>query len=84
MNEYVVYILNSETHPDKIYIGFTSDLMNRVKSHNVFGTKGHTTRFRPWKVGYVQFFESKLEAMTHEKYLKSGVGKKFIHLELGL
>ncbi|GEM_PF-2774745 len=47
--EYVVYVLYSIRY-DKIYIGYTSNLIERFKSHNVLGKKGWTIRFRPWQV----------------------------------
>ena len=77
MKEFVVYILYSKKI-DKIYIGFTSDLINRIHSHNHFSTKGYTVRFRPWEVIHVEFFQSKTEAMQREKYLKSGAGRDWI------
>ncbi|MCF6140317.1 GIY-YIG nuclease family protein [Flavobacterium sp. K77] len=77
MDEFVVYILYSEKF-NKNYTGFTSNLIERFKSHNVLGTKGHTLKFRPWTVIYVEFFSSKAEAMKREKYLKSGIGREFI------
>ena len=70
MDEFVVYILYSEKF-NKNYTGFTSNLIERFKSHNVLGTKGHTLKFRPWTVIYVEFFSFKAEAMKREKYLKS-------------
>nr|WP_314838920.1 GIY-YIG nuclease family protein [uncultured Flavobacterium sp.] len=77
MDEFVVYILYSEKF-NKNYTGFTSNLIERFKSHNVLGTKGHTLKFRPWTVIHVEFFSSKAEAMKREKYLKSGIGREFI------
>nr|WP_309756181.1 GIY-YIG nuclease family protein [Flavobacterium sp.] len=77
MDEFVVYILYSEKF-NKNYTGFTSNLIERFKSHNVLGTKGHTLKFRPWSVIHVEFFSSKSEAMKREKYLKSGIGREFI------
>ncbi|TEB43569.1 GIY-YIG nuclease family protein [Flavobacterium circumlabens] len=73
----VVYILYSETF-NKNYTGFTSNLMERFKSHNHLGTKGYTVKFRPWMVIHVEFFSSKSEAMKREKYLKTGIGREFI------
>ena len=58
---FVTYVLYSANH-DKIYIGYTSDLIDRFHSHNEFATKSYTIKFRPWKVVYVEFFESKQEA----------------------
>ena len=77
MEEFVDYILYSEKF-NKNYTGFTSNLIERFKSHNFIGTKGHTLKFRPWKVIHVEFFPSKAEAMKREKYLKTGIGREFI------
>ena len=77
MEEFVVYILYSEKF-NKNYTGFTSNLIERFKSHNFLGTKGHTLKFIPWKVIHVEFFPSKAEAMKREKYLKTGIGREFI------
>ncbi|AXB55203.1 GIY-YIG nuclease family protein [Flavobacterium fluviale] len=77
MEEFVVYILYSERF-NKNYTGFTSNLIERFKSHNDLGTKGYTLKFRPWKVIHVEFFTSKSDAMKREKYLKTGAGREFI------
>jgi putative endonuclease len=63
---------------NKTYTGFTSNLIERFKSHNYLDNKGFTSKFRPWKVIYVEFFYSKTQAMKREKYLKTGVGREFI------
>ena len=47
MEEFVVYILFSEDY-GKTYIGFTSNLIERFKSHNYLSKKGYTIKFRPW------------------------------------
>jgi len=67
--EYVVYILYSKKN-DKIYIGFTTDLLNRFLSHNKLGKKGWTLQYRPWEVLYCEFFEEKSTAMKREKELR--------------
>ena len=77
MEEFVVYILFSEKF-NKNYTGFTSNLLERFKSHNLLAVKGHTVKYRPWKVIYVEFFYSKTEAIKREKYLKTGIGREFI------
>ncbi len=77
MDEFVVYILYSEKFK-KTYTGFTSNLIERFKSHNFLETKGYTLKFRPWEVIHVDFFDSKSEAMKREKFLKTGVGREFI------
>ena len=77
MEEFVVYILFSEKYK-KTYVGFTTNLIERFKSHNLLAKKGYTIKFRPWKVIYVEFFFSKAEALKKEKNLKSGIGREFI------
>ena len=77
MEEFVVYILFSKDY-DKTYVGFTSNLIERFKSHNYLSKKGYTIKFRPWQVIYVEFFTTKSEALKKEKLLKSGKGREFI------
>ena len=77
MDEFVVYILFSKKHK-KTYTGFTSNLIERFKSHNVLGVKGYTIKYRPWEVVYIEFFTSKADALIKEKFLKAGNGREFI------
>ena len=79
--EHVCYVLYSEKF-SRIYIGETSQLINRFKSHNELATKGWTVRFRPWKVVYVELCSSKSNALKREKQLKSSRGRAFIHNEI--
>jgi putative endonuclease len=67
---FTVYILYSESH-NKIYIDFTSNLIDRFKSHNSLGKKEWTIKFRPWIVVYCEYFVTKHEAMKREKVLKT-------------
>ena len=76
--EFVVYILKSSRF-NKIYIGFTSNLIQRFYAHNYRSNKGYTKHYRPWKVIHVEFFKDKREAIQREKFLKSGNGRKWIH-----
>lgn len=74
---FVVYILYSDKH-DIHYVGYTSDLESRIKSHNELCTKGFTLKYRPWRLIHTESFITKTEAMKREKYLKSGVGRVFV------
>ena len=74
---YTVYALYSESY-QKIYIGYTSNMEQRLRSHNELSQKGYTLRFRPWKLVYSEVFETKSEAMQREKSLKSAKGRAFI------
>ena len=72
-----VYVLYSESYK-KIYIGFTSDIQNRLIAHNHPSNKGWTKKFQPWKIIYQETYENKSEALTREKQLKSAKGREFI------
>ena len=73
---FTVYILYSYNY-DKIYIGYTSDIEQRLLSHNVFAKKGWTVKFRPWTLIYTETFEDKKSAMLREKQLKTAQGREF-------
>jgi putative endonuclease len=79
--EFVVYVLYSEKY-QKIYIGYTSSLIERYKSHNHLSNKGYTCKFRPWIVVYVEFHNEKEIAIMREKQLKSSRGRDFIKTQI--
>ncbi|MBC7422183.1 MAG: GIY-YIG nuclease family protein [Ferruginibacter sp.] len=74
---FIVYVLHSKLF-DKIYIGFTGNLVQRLISHNELGKKGWTINFRPWTLIYKEEFSLKSEAMKREKQLKTAAGRTFI------
>ena len=78
---FTVYVLFSIRF-NKIYIGYTSNLDQRLLSHNKLATKGYTIRYRPWEVVYTENFDTKSEALKREKELKSARGRKFIWEEI--
>ena len=73
---YTVYVLYSDSS-NKHYTGFTTNLENRLLSHNELG-KEWTSKYRPWNLIYTKSFEEKKEALQYERWLKSGVGREFI------
>ncbi len=66
---FTVYLV--ENPSGKIYIGYTSDLEARLKSHNMSEGKDWTQGRGLWKVIHTEKFETKMEAMQREKVLKS-------------
>ncbi len=74
---FTVYVLYSKDY-DKIYIGFTSNLEQRLLSHNELGKKGWTIKFRPWQLIYKEKYSEKSDAMKREKQLKTATGRNFI------
>ncbi len=61
----------------KHYIGYTSDLKQRMISHNELGNDW-TKSYRPWRIIYTKAFDAKNDAIKYEKWLKSGAGRTFI------
>jgi putative endonuclease len=72
---FTVYVLYSPAY-NKIYIGYTSDIQNRLLSHNVLSTKGYTVKYRPWELFYFEEFQTKPSAIKREKELKSAKGRE--------
>ncbi len=63
-----MFIIESEMD-GTLYKGFTSDYMRRLEEHNQ-GKSCYTSRKAPWKLLYVEQFESKTAALIKEKQLK--------------
>jgi putative endonuclease len=78
---FTVYILYSPSY-NKTYVGFTSNLEQRLLSHNELGKKGWTIKFRPWNLIHTEVFDTKMEALFREKQLKAGKGRDWIQSEL--
>ena len=66
---YYVYILKSKDEKPFTYVGYTSNLKNRIKLHNS-GKGAKFTRGRKWKLIYKEKIKSKKEAISREYYIK--------------
>ena len=73
---FFTYIITSISIPSKTYIGFTSNIKERLKSHNQ-GKSSYTKKYVPWKLTFYAGFPEKAIAMDFERYLKSRSGKAF-------
>jgi putative endonuclease len=71
-----VYLLKSKSHPDKSYIGLTSNFNQRLLEHNT-GKSPYTTKYKPWETVVVIRFNDNRKAEAFEKYLKDGSGHAF-------
>ena len=74
---FTVYVLYSKAY-NKIYIGYTSNIEQRMISHNEKGKKGYTLKFRPWAIAFTEEYKTKQEAMRREKQLKSSRGRAYV------
>ena len=75
--KYFVYLIVS-THKNKTtsYVGYTSNITNRIKLHN--SSKGAKfTRGRYWKLIYKKGYNTKSLAMKNEHLLKKNYRKRF-------
>jgi putative endonuclease len=72
----IVYILHSESHPRRPYIGLTHDVYARLAAHNA-GRCPHTAKYRPWQVQVMIQLTDQQRAIRFERYLKSGSGRAF-------
>lgn len=71
--KYYIYILLS-LKDKRFYIGFTSDLKNRLSEH-AKGRVSSTKNRRPLKLIHYEYFIDKADAKAREVFLKSGFGR---------
>jgi len=73
---YYVYVLRSKKD-NKLYTGCTSNLQKRFKRHNdnlIPAPKGRG----PFELIYYEACVNKYDSFDRERYLKTGMGKRFI------
>ena len=78
-----VYILRSQSKPDRIYIGKTKNLKQRLKKHNEGSTR-HTSKFRPWAIETAIWLKDENLVGNLERYLKTGSGRAFSKKRFGI
>ena len=71
-----VYVLLS-LKDKHFYIGYTSDLKKRIFQHGK-GYSFSTKDRRPFKLIYYEACLSREDARAREKYLKSGMGRRYL------
>jgi putative endonuclease len=72
-----VYVIVSESHPDRYYIGFSSRPDDRLNEHNA-GKNPSTVEHAPWRFAAILSFPSEHQARSFERYLKGGSGRAFL------
>ena len=67
---YFVYVIGSyKDYKLKTYVGYTSNVKNRLDLHNR-GKGAKSTRGRTWKIIYTEKYATKNEAKSREYYIK--------------
>ena len=75
MYHYVYILKTIEGYINKTYVGYTTDLISRLKKHN--SSKGaKATRGYKWKIIYKKKFLSKSRALSFEYNLKKDRKKR--------
>jgi putative endonuclease len=77
---YYVYVIQSKKDK-QFYIGFTRDLENRIREHNE-GRVSSTKERGPFELIYYEACLNEQDALAREKYLKSGMGKRYLRNRL--
>ena len=77
----IVYILASKQYPDRIYIGLTENISQRVDEHNS-GKSSYGRKYGPWELRTYITFDKRKNAVDFEKYMKSGSGFAFLKKHL--
>lgn len=75
---YYTYVLRSLKNKS-LYTGYTNDLKKRVFEHNN-GESGYTRKYLPYKLIYYEACLEEKDARSRERYLKSGLGKRYLKL----
>ena len=75
-NYFYVYLLSSLS-TGKWYIGCTKHLQKRLKEHEQ-GKSSYTKNKGPFKLIYFEASLAKDDAFKREKYLKSGMGRRYL------
>jgi putative endonuclease len=78
---FTTYVI--ENIKNKKYTGSTENLDERLLMHNDVTpekAKFHRTTYKrgPWSIVFKKEFETRLEALQFEKFLKTGVGRSWL------
>jgi putative endonuclease len=78
MQSYFVYVIRSLSKPNSFYIGFSSNPIRRLESHNHPKNSGFTKKAKPWVLVYVEVFPTKQDALIRERQLKTSRGRAWV------
>lgn len=72
---YVYLLLSKKT--GQWYVGSTKNLQKRILKHNA-GKNSSTKYGMPWRLIYCEISLNKHDTRAREKYLKSGMGRRYL------
>ena len=71
-----LYVIKSINHKYR-YVGITNKIEDRLRRHNS-GRNLSTKRYAPFALILRESYKDYVEARDREKFLKSGVGRKYL------
>ena len=77
---FYVYVLESVSS-GRLYTGHTMNIDQRVNQHNS-GMSRYTRGRGPWRLMFYEEFATRGEAVTRERFLKTGRGRDWIKSRL--
>ena len=80
-DKYYVYVIRSKIRKYK-YVGITNNVERRISEHNQ-GKEKTTRSYIPFETILIEVYKTRIEARKREKYLKSGIGKEWLHIKFG-
>ena len=75
------YVLQSLIQENEPYVGYTTDLKERMEKHNQ-GLVKSTKAYRPWKLIYYEACLNEEDAKRRERYLKTTQGQRLLKRRL--
>ena len=66
---YYVYVIQNVANKKETYIGYTSDLRQRLQQHNSASNRGYT-RHKKWRLVYYEGYLAEADARRRERRLK--------------
>jgi putative endonuclease len=77
---FYVYVLKSLKN-GRLYTGSTNDIKRRLLEHNVSQTK-YTSKTGPFELVHKEVYNTRLEAIRRERFLKTGKGRELLKVIL--
>ena len=65
---YYIYVIRDRDNSDRYYLGYTSNLENRLTSHN--NGENRSTRGIKWELVYYEAYKNEYYARERERVLK--------------
>lgn len=78
---YKVYVLYSPQH-DKLFIGLTTSLIDRMHSHNEENADEWTSVYRPWTLVHMELYNDEDEALYRKTHLESEGGQHYVRKDV--